>query len=122
MLNTYPSPNDKFAGWVKGFPELQAEAYSIEYSWNNISIVRPANVYGPFDNFDINNAMVIPSLIKRALSESGPLIVWGDGSAVRDFIYSSDVARGMLMAVENINTPINLGSGGGVKIKMLLKL
>ena len=62
--------------------------------------------------------MVIPSLINRALSQSGPLVVWGDGSPIRDFIYSSDVARGMIMAVEKkINTPINLGSGGGVTIK-----
>ena len=58
--------------------ELQAEAYEIQYGWNNISIVRPANVYGPHDNFDDNNAMVIPSLIKRALEEDSEYLeVWG---------------------------------------------
>lgn len=48
----FPSENDKFAGWAKRMSELQAEAYKIEYGWNNIVIVRPANVYGPYDNFD----------------------------------------------------------------------
>tara|TARA_Y100000991_G_scaffold65664_1_gene49110 strand:- start:3136 stop:4131 length:996 start_codon:yes stop_codon:yes gene_type:complete len=123
VWKTFPSPNDKFAGWAKRICELQAEAYKIEYGWNNISIVRPANVYGPYDNFDPENAMVIPSLIHRAVSENGPLIVWGDGSPIRDFIFSSDVAKGMLMAVEHgINTPINLGSGGGIKIKEIAEI
>ena len=118
VWKSFPSPNDRFAGWAKRICELQAEAYKIEYGWNNISVVRPANVYGPFDNFDPKNAMVIPSLIYRAINEDGPLTVWGDGSPIRDFIFSSDVARGMLLAVEEgINEPINLGSGGGVSIK-----
>ena len=80
VWSTFPSPNDRFAGWAKRICELQAEAYMAEYNWNNISIVRPANVYGPFDNFDPENAMVIPSLIYRALNVEGPLSVWGDGS------------------------------------------
>lgn len=118
VWKTFPSDNDKFAGWAKRMGELQAEAYKIEYDWDKISIVRPANVYGPFDNFDPENAMVIPSLINRALSEKGPLTVWGDGSPIRDFIHSKDVALGMIMAVEkNITHPINLGSGEGVSIK-----
>ena len=59
-----------FFGWAKRICELQAEAYMIEYGWDKISIVRPANVYGPFDNFDPKNAMVIPSLINNTLSDS----------------------------------------------------
>ena len=118
VWETFPSSNDRFAGWAKRICELQAEAYKIEYGWEKISIVRPANVYGPFDNFDPKNAMVIPSLIYRAINEDGPLTVWGDGSPIRDFIFSEDVANGMLLAVEKgINQPINLGSGGGVTIK-----
>ena len=98
--------------------ELQAEAYAIEYGWDKISIVRPANVYGPHDNFDPENAMVIPSLIHRALSGETPLTVWGDGSAVRDFIHARDVARGMMLMVEKgVNEPVNLGSGNGFSIK-----
>jgi GDP-L-fucose synthase len=120
VWKTFPSPNDRFAGWAKRMGELQAEAYKIEYNWDKISIVRPANVYGPYDNFDPANAMVIPSLINRAMGGESPLTVWGDGSPIRDFIHAHDVARGMLLAVEHgINEPINLGSGTGVTIKQI---
>lgn len=120
VWKTFPSENDRFAGWAKRMGELQAESYRIEYSWDKISIVRPANVYGPFDNFDPHTAMVIPSLIKRAISGENPLVVWGDGTPIRDFIYSKDVAKGMMLAVEKgINVPVNLGSGTGVTIKEL---
>ena len=122
VWKTFPSPNDRFAGWAKRMAELQAEAYQIEYGWDNISIVRPANVYGPYDNFDPENAMVIPSLIRRAMEGESPLTVWGDGSPVRDFIHAYDVARGMMMAVEQgINVPINLGSGHGIKIREIVE-
>lgn len=123
VWKTFPSENDKFPGWVKRMGELQAEAYRIEYGWDKIAIVRPANVYGPYDNFDSNNAMVIPSLIKRALDGENPLTVWGDGSAIRDFIHARDVARGMLLALENITgQPINLGSGVGVTIRRIVEI
>jgi GDP-L-fucose synthase len=103
--------------------ELQAEAYKIEYGWQDIAIVRPANVYGPYDNFDPNTAMVIPSLIKRALDAKNPLVVWGDGSQVRDFIHARDVARGMMLALEsNTGEPVNLGSGVGVTIKEIVEI
>jgi GDP-L-fucose synthase len=123
VWSTFPSPNDRFAGWAKRMGELQAEAYRIEYGWDKISIVRPANVYGPYDNFDPGNAMVIPSLIRRAMDGEDPLVVWGDGSPVRDFIHARDVARGMLLAVEKgINEPINLGSGSGVTIREIVEI
>ena len=118
VWKTFPSPNDRFAGWAKRMGELQAEAYAIEYGWDKISIVRPANVYGPYDNFNPENAMVIPSLIHRALSGESPLTVWGDGSAIRDFIHARDVAIGMMIMVEKgVNEPVNLGSGEGFSIK-----
>jgi GDP-L-fucose synthase len=118
VWSTFPSENDRFAGWAKRMGELQAQAYDIQYKWDKISIVRPANVYGPYDNFDPENAMVIPSLINRAMSGERPLSVWGDGSPIRDFIYTDDVADGMLEVVkQGYNKPINLGSGKGVSIK-----
>ncbi|MBP2316240.1 NAD-dependent epimerase/dehydratase family protein [Azospirillum soli] len=118
VWSTFPSPNDRFAGWAKRMGELQAEAYRIEYGWDKISVVRPANVYGAFDNFDPENAMVIPSLIRRAMGGERPLTVWGDGSPVRDFIHARDVARGMMLVVEKgYNQPVNLGSGSGVTIR-----
>lgn len=120
VWKSFPSENDKFAGWAKRMGELQAEAYKLQYGWNKISIVRPANVYGAYDNFDPENAMVIPSLITRALSGENPLTVWGDGTPIRDVIHAKDVARGMLMALQKgITVPINLGSGTGVTIKQI---
>lgn len=123
MWKTFPSPNDRFAGWAKRVGELQAEAYQIEYGWDKISIVRPANVYGPYDNFVGDSAMVIPSLIRRVIDGTNPLTVWGNGAPIRDFIYASDVARGMMLTVEKgINKPLNLGSGKGVRIKEIAEI
>ena len=100
---------------------MAEQKLAIQYGWDGISIIRPANVYGPYDNFDTNNAMVIPSLIKKVTTSKKKLDVWGDGSTVRDFIYSEDVARAMMYAVyKKINYPINVGSGKGVSIKQLV--
>jgi GDP-L-fucose synthase len=123
VWTTFPSENDKFAGWAKRMGELQAEAYKIEYGWDKISIVRPANVYGPYDNFDDENSMVIPSLIRRALSGENPMTIWGDGSPIRDFIFAEDVARGMmLMVAQGVSEPVNLGSGRPVSIRQLVEV
>ncbi len=117
-----PSPNDWYGGWAKRMGELQCEAYEKQYGEGKCSIVRPANVYGPWDNFDLKNAMVVPSLIRKAY-ENDILEVWGDGSPIRDFIHAKDVARGMIFAVENkITKPINLGSGTGVTIKEVAEI
>jgi GDP-L-fucose synthase len=122
VWSTFPSNNDRFAGWAKRIGELQAEAYSIQYGWDCVSIVRPANVYGPYDNFDPENAMVIPSLIRKAF-ENDKLEVWGDGSPIRDFIHSRDVALGMLHMVDNkVTKPVNLGSGEGIAIKQIVDI
>jgi GDP-L-fucose synthase len=122
VWKTFPSPNDKFAGWAKRMGELQAEAYSIQYGYNNISIVRPANIFGKYDNFNPVNSMVIPSLIRKA-QENDVLEVWGNGSSVRDFIFADDVANSMIQAVEKqVTEPINLGSGKGFTIKELVEI
>ncbi len=118
-----PSTHDKFAGWAKRIGEMQAEAYAIEYGWDCVSIVRPANVYGAWDSFSDESAMVIPSLIKRALNLEEEFVCWGDGSPIRDFIHAKDVARGMMMVVENqVREPVNLGSGVGVSIRELAEV
>ena len=117
VWETMPSYNDWYGGWAKRVGELQAGAYAMQNGKSNVSIVRPANVYGEYDNFDPESSMVVPSLIRKAY-ENDVLSVWGDGSAVRDFIYAEDVARGMLHMVENqITEPVNLGSGTGITIK-----
>lgn len=110
-----PSPNDKIPAYIKRMGELSCEAVSITNNYKNISIVRPANIYGPFDNFG-NESTVIASLIKKGYNDD-VINVWGDGTPIRDFIYSKDVARGMLHMVQNrINDTINLGSGEQVRI------
>lgn len=122
VWQSFPSENDKYAGWAKRIGELQLETYKIQHNWNKISIVRPANVYGPYDNFNPLNAMVVPSLIRKA-QENKILEVFGDGSPIRDFIFADDVAKGMLFAVENkITVPFNLGSGRKQTIKDLVNL
>jgi len=119
-----PHHTNLFAGWAKRMGELQAEAYKLEFGWDKIAIIRPANVYGPDDYFDPLSSMVVPSLIRRAVKKEDPFIIWGDGSSVRDFVYTDDVARGMLLALEHAAdcTPINLGSGVGVTIKDLVEV
>ena len=112
---TLPSESDWYAGWAKRIGEMNVQAYMKEYNWNKCSIVRPANVYGPNDNFG-EWSMVVPSLIKKAI-ENDVLVVWGDGSPIRDLIYAEDVARGMIHMVENgVTDPVNIGSGTGVTI------
>lgn len=112
-----------FAGWAKRMAELQIHAYKVQYGMENFAIVRPANVYGPGDNFDPNNAMVIPALMHRIRHGERPLVVWGDGSAVRDFAYSRDVAEGVILAL-HFGTRggfVNLGSGEGCSIRQLIE-
>lgn len=120
VWKTFPSENDRFAGWAKRMGELQLEAAKIENNWNKTYIVRPANIYGPWDNFDPSTGMVIPSLISRAANGENPLRVWGDGTAIRDFVHAYDVARAMVHVVEHeIMSPVNVGSGIGVSISSL---
>lgn len=123
VWKTFPSPNDRCSGWAKRMGELQAEAYRIEHGWNDIIIVRPANIYGRHDVFDAEcGAMVVPSLIWRTLYGGDTLTVWGDGSAQRDFLHAKDAANGILhMMKANPSDPINIGSGIGVSIKELVE-
>jgi len=122
VWNTMPSKNDWYAGWTKRMGELQIEAYQKQYNKNNMSIVRPGNVYGKYDNFNPETSMVIPALIARICGGENPLKVWGDGSAERDFVDAQDVARGMIWAVKHkICEPINLSSGTLITIKDLVE-
>jgi len=116
-------PMDMFPGWAKRMAEMQIQAYNIQYNLDNFSIVRPCNVYGPGDNFDPDNAMVIPTLMYRIYNKENPVVVWGDGSAIRDFAYSRDVAEGIILALYygTQSRFVNLGSGKGYSIKELVE-
>jgi GDP-L-fucose synthase len=117
------APMDMFPGWAKRMAELQIQAYRIQYGLNNFAIVRPCNVYGPGDNFDPHNAMVIPSLMYRIAHGEDPVVIWGDGSAIRDFAYSEDVAEGVILALYHGTGSrfVNLGSGKGYTIRELVE-
>lgn len=121
--NEEKEPMDMFPGWAKRMAELQIKAYAKQYGLNSYSIVRPCNVYGPGDNFDPKNAMVIPTLMQRIFNKENPVTVWGDGSAIRDFAYSSDVAKGTILALHHGTNGkyVNLGSGKGYSIKELVE-
>lgn len=112
-----------FAGWAKRMAELQVHAYKVQDGLENFAIVRPCNVYGPGDNFDPENAMVIPALMGRIDRGEDPMVIWGDGSAVRDFAYSRDVAEGVLLALHHgtRGTFVNLGNGRGHTIRELVE-
>ncbi|MBN2406677.1 MAG: NAD-dependent epimerase/dehydratase family protein [Elusimicrobia bacterium] len=121
--NTEGPPMDMFPGWAKRMAELQVQAYSIQYGLENFSIVRPCNVYGPGDNFDPENAMVIPTLMYRIYKKEDPVVVWGDGSAIRDFAYSRDAAEGTILALYHGTRSkfVNIASGRGYSIKELVE-
>jgi GDP-L-fucose synthase len=119
VWNGIPMQNDRIPGLAKRMGEIQAEAYLLEHGWDAVRIVRPSNVYGPFDDFNPASAQVIPALIRRISDRENPLKVWGDGTAVRDFIYSEDLAEWILVAMKDAPpiVPLNLGSGKGFSIR-----
>jgi GDP-L-fucose synthase len=112
-----------FAGWAKRMAEAQVYAYKAEYNLDNFSIVRPSNVYGPGDNFNPENSLVIPSLMYRIYHKENPVVVWGDGSAIRDFVYSRDVAEGVILALYYGTKSgfVNLGNGKPCSIRELVE-
>ena len=119
----FDQPMDMYPGWAKRMAEMQIRAYHEQYGLDNYAVVRPCNVYGPGDNFDPENAMVIPTLMSRINAKEDPVSIWGDGSAVRDFAFSRDVADGVILALHHGTQGryVNLGSGVGVTIKELVE-
>lgn len=118
------TPMDFYPGWAKRMAEFQIASYRKQYDLKNYAIVRLSNVYGPGDNFDPDNAMVIPSLIYKAIN--GPYLVkiWGDGSSIRDFAYSKDIAMGIIQAMHYDFSSfdfLNLGGGVEYSVKELVE-
>jgi GDP-L-fucose synthase len=106
-----PEPTNLGYGWAKRMAEVHAWMYSQEYGLD-VSVVRPYNAYGPRDDFHAENAHVIASLIRKISEGQDPLIVWGDGTQTRSFVFVDDVARGMLHFTEHSTgcQPVNIGS------------
>ncbi len=123
MWSALPSPSVEFVAWSKRMAEKLIDAYKVQYGMENIAVVRPVNTFGPYDDFDPETALVVPALIKRAVEGENPFVVWGDGTAVRDFLYVSDAIDGILQAFEKGcgAGPINLGSGNGYSIREIVE-
>ena len=111
-----------FAGWAKRMAELQIYSYKMQYGIETFSIVRLSNIYGPGDNFNPDTAMVIPALMHRIFAGEDPLVVWGDGSVIREFLYSRDAAEGIVLALHHgtASSFINIGSGKGHRIRDII--
>jgi GDP-L-fucose synthase len=113
-----PSPNDWYAGWSKRMGEVQINAYDEQYGQPKMSIIKPANIYGKFDNFDLRTSTLIPSLTRKVSEATDSVEIWGTGTAGRDIIHARDVAGAAIFAVENkISEPMNVGNGRTFTIK-----
>ena len=117
VWETLPGQADWFPSWSKRMGELLLEAYGVQYGYMKWSIVRPANIFGEYDDFS-GNGTVIASTIKKVVDSNGEIEAWGDGSPIRDFVYAGDVANALIKVYENkINDVINFGSGIEITIK-----
>ncbi len=116
-----PMQSDRITAIGKRVGEVLGLAFQLEHGWDAVKIVRPANVYGPYDVVDPIRSQVIPALIRKFLSGDDKVSVWGSGSTVRDFVYSDDVAYWIAKGMLNLpgNYPVNLGGGRGVSIAEL---
>ncbi len=123
----YPEETNAPYGLAKKMMLVQSEAYRQQYGFNSIYLL-PVNLYGPRDNFNLETSHVIPALIRKAIEaqERGDkeLVVWGDGSPTREFLYVEDAADGIVTATETYNAsdPVNLGSGYEIAIKDLAEM
>jgi len=112
-------------GWMKRFSEIMCQMYSTKIG-NPMQtvIVRPANVYGPYDDFEWETSHVLPALIRRVVERHNPIEVWGDGMDIKDFIYIDDLVEGLLLAMEKVAgfDVINLASGNQYCLRDLLDI
>ena len=124
LWNGYPEETNAPYGLAKKMMLVQAQAYRQQYGFNTIFLL-PVNLYGPRDNFNPKSSHVIPALIRKAVEAQArgekELVVWGDGSPTREFLYVEDAADGIVTAAEKYNgdQPVNLGSGYEISIKNL---
>src|SRR5947208_5940542 len=127
LWDGYPEETNAPYGLAKKMLLVQSQAYRQQYGFNSLFLL-PVNLYGPGDNFAPSSSHVIPALIRKALeaSESGSreMMVWGDGSPTREFLYVEDAAEGILLATERYNDsePVNLGSCHEISIRDLAQL
>jgi GDP-L-fucose synthase len=127
IWNGYPEETNAPYGVAKKALLVQLQSYRQQYNFNGVYVL-PVNLYGPEDNFDPSSSHVIPALIRKVheAQQRGDkkLPVWGDGSPTREFLYSTDAARGIVMATQKYeeSEPVNLGTNYEISIKDLVEL
>ena len=127
LWNGYPEETNAPYGIAKKALLVQLQAYQQQYGFNGIYLL-PVNLYGPEDNFDPGSSHVIPALIRKVYEAQQrgdkQLPVWGDGSPTREFLYSTDAARGIVMATQKYDdpAPVNLGTNTEISIRHLVEL
>lgn len=103
------------------------DAYREQYGCNFISVM-PTNLYGPNDNYDLNNSHVLPALLRKFItaknSQATSVTIWGTGSPMREFMHVDDLASACLFLMDNYNEAglVNIGVGKDVSILNLAKL
>ena len=127
LWNGYPEETNAPYGLAKKMMLVQAQAYRQQYGFNAIYLL-PVNLYGPGDNFNPSSSHVIPALIKKVLDAKvngqKEIVVWGDGSATREFLYVEDAAEGVILAMEKYSCPdpVNIGAGFEISIRDIVTL
>jgi len=127
LWNGYPEETNAPYGVAKKALLVQLQAYRAEYGFRGVYLL-PVNLYGPGDNFDLETGHVIPAMIRRfseaARDGAREVVLWGDGSPTREFLYVDDAAAGILAAAETYDgaDPVNLGSGEEIPIRDLAAL
>ena len=127
LWNGYPEETNAPYGLAKKMLLVQAQAYRAQYNFNAIYLI-PVNLYGPRDNFDLNSGHVIPALIRKCVeakeNNDKEIVLWGDGSPTREFLYVEDAAEAIVTAAERYDgaEPVNLGTGEEISISNLAHL
>jgi len=120
-----PYPKYYPVGWMKRYTEILCKIYSqkIKRPMSTV-VVRPSNIYGPYDDFDFETSHMLPALIRRTVERTNPFVVWGKGEDIKDLIYIDDFIEGLLLAAEKKDTydPINIAYGQGYNIKDIIKM
>jgi GDP-L-fucose synthase len=121
VWKSLPSESDWFPSWSKRMGEILLESYKVQYGYDKWSIIRPANIFGEYDDFS-GNGTVISSTIKKIYEAEDSIEAWGDGSPIRDFVYAGDVADAILkLYTDKIHTTINFGAGEEITIKQMIE-
>ena len=123
LWNGYPEETNAPYGVAKKTVLVGAQAYREQYGLNSIFLL-PTNLYGPRDNFHPTNAHVIPDLIRKMIESPEVVVLWGDGSPTREFLYVDDCVEGLVLAAERYDgaDPVNLGAGKEISIRELAEL